>query len=280
MNSIFLDRYRRSEYTGSNRCLPCTLVNTIIAVVIANTAFICLLRLNYRPAHAVIAAVAMLGIAAIQIWLRGYLVPWTPRLTRRYFPPWVLRAFGKEPFVIDGGRAESDLDVEHHLEAANAVTSADTAPNIELTDSFAEAWRSAIEDIASVDSAVRAVFDVDGQVQVDETDRSVRVSLDSRPFGRWVSRAALLADLGAGRVFADQYDAWSEASTAERGQLLGELRRYIAVCPMCAAETTFDAATVTGCCGDVRVGIVSCGDCGVRLYEVPLEGGPTTEGWS
>ncbi|CCQ34817.1 hypothetical protein [Halorhabdus tiamatea] len=226
--------------------------------------------LNTRPTLAATVAIGVIAIAGVQIWLRGYLLPGTPTLSARYFPPWVLRAFGKEPFVVDGTRSESGIDTERPLAGANAVRFGERTAYGTLEDTFADEWQAAIEDLASVETTVVDVFDVDGAVQIDERGNHVILTLDGRPFGRWVSRAALLADLGAGRVLASRYDGWGELETAERGQVLAQLRRYIDACPACAGEAVSSLDSATSCCREYEVVTVSCSDCGTRLSEVPV----------
>lgn len=75
------------EYTGENRCPPCTVVNLVLAAVLGWS-----LSRRSRP----LGAIALGGSIAL-VYLRGYLVPGTPELTKRYLPPAVLRWFGKDP---------------------------------------------------------------------------------------------------------------------------------------------------------------------------------------
>ena len=82
-----LDGLKQEEYTGENRCLPCTAVNALVAVVAAAVAG----RRSRR------AGVGVLVASALAIYHRGYLIPGTPELTKRYLPDAVLRLFGKEP---------------------------------------------------------------------------------------------------------------------------------------------------------------------------------------
>ena len=83
----FLDRIRQPEYTGENRCLPCTALNVAIAFL----------------ATALVAPLGPVAVAAVffgsmgSIYFRGYLIPGTPRLTKRYLPDPVLERFGKAP---------------------------------------------------------------------------------------------------------------------------------------------------------------------------------------
>lgn len=80
---------RRPEYTGENRCFPCTVVNVLIAAALG-----AVVSKRSKP-----AAVFAVGGSLASIYLRGYLVPGTPELTKRYLPPAVLRWFGKEPEI-------------------------------------------------------------------------------------------------------------------------------------------------------------------------------------
>jgi len=78
---------RRPEYTGENRCLPCTVLNVAIAVALGGAV-----SRKSKPAGVFVLAVSMAAV-----YLRGYLVPGTPELTKRYLPPAVLEWFGKAP---------------------------------------------------------------------------------------------------------------------------------------------------------------------------------------
>ena len=81
-----LDRVRQPEYTGENRCVPCTVANLAIAAV-----------LTAGLAFASVPGAAVFAVFAVgSIWLRGYLVPKTPELTKRYFPDWLLAKFDKQ----------------------------------------------------------------------------------------------------------------------------------------------------------------------------------------
>lgn len=81
-----LSRIRQPAYTGDNRCTPCTAVNFAIAAAVSVLVMVVSL-----PAAGV---VFVLSIGTI--YLRGYLVPGTPRLTKQHFPDWLLRRFDKE----------------------------------------------------------------------------------------------------------------------------------------------------------------------------------------
>jgi len=172
-----LDRLRRPEHTGENRCLPCTVVNSLIAVALAAATAAGMVASGATAAPAASAAgAAVLAVSAALIALRGYLVPGTPALTRRYFPSWLLRRFGKDPAppgavgVVDGGGAAAadatdeagtgadapgdQIDVERALSTAGAVEPCDDRDDLCLTESFRAAWNAEIESVreAGVDA--------------------------------------------------------------------------------------------------------------------------------
>jgi len=69
---------RRPEYTGSDRCWPCTVVNVVLVAAGAAAA-----ALAGWPGVG-----AGLGIAGLAlVWLRGYVVPGTPRFAPRLVAP-------------------------------------------------------------------------------------------------------------------------------------------------------------------------------------------------
>lgn len=69
-----IDSFSQPEYTGENRCWPCTIINGI-GVGIAILLF-------GRRRRALGLFVAVLGGTAI--WLRGYILPGTPRFAPRF----------------------------------------------------------------------------------------------------------------------------------------------------------------------------------------------------
>ncbi|NGM70093.1 hypothetical protein G6M89_13935 [Natronolimnobius sp. AArcel1] len=109
-----VEQLRQDEYTGANRCVPCTAVNLVIAVVVALAVGIIFL-----PAGA-----AVFALSLATIYLRGYLVPGTPALTKRYFPDWLLAKFDKEPLTLEEAAAleqEAETGLEHETDADTAV---------------------------------------------------------------------------------------------------------------------------------------------------------------
>lgn len=272
----FVDRYRRVEYTGENRCLPCTVTNTLIAILGGLLVGVGVFAVNQSVPIAVVAGGLAMLAGLVQIWLRGYLVPGTPTLTKRYFPPWLLELFGKESVPKDDPTQDEDqqLNVERPLMEVGALQFDETGEDFELTESFARVWRDAIEDVQSEDdlpTRIESAFGVDGSVTIENGDQATLVRLDQQMIGSWESRAAMIADVASWDVLADRHEGWEDLSPGERAQLAGGLRLYIDQCPVCDGPTSFDTETTTSCCSEYEVATVSCEECSARLFEIPVE---------
>lgn len=260
---------REPAYTGENRCLPCTVVNTVIAFVLASVTAGVVLRVA-TPTLAVLAAAAVFLPSAGAIYLRGYLVPGTPELTKRYLPRPVLAAFGKAP----GGEAppasgpSADFDVETELRAAGAIEPCADADDLCLTDPFGAAWRSAMDQVEAERDRLLSALDIDPQaVEFVEHGDAFRATIDGTAVGRWESAAAFRADLAAASVLEAESERWVSLSVAQRGQLLSGLRLFLEVCPDCGTDLSFETETVESCCFAREVAAVSCDGCGARLFE-------------
>ena len=275
-----LGALRRPEYTGRNRCVPCTVLNVVLALGLAagvGTA------LAGDPTAATAAAVAVAGVSAAAIGLRGYLVPGTPWLTRTFFPDRVLRLFEKGPAARPPS-TDTAVDPEALLVEAGALEECEAGDDLCLDDAFREAWYRRIErrrgddheastaDLAwllGVDRSVLRLDEVAGSfyafgdgVAVEEwaADREEMI-------GFWESESAFLADMSAGRVLAERLGGWAALDVESRSQLLSGLRLFIDRCPSCDAPVRFGEETVQSCCRSREVIAVTCTECGDRLFE-------------
>ena len=258
-----LDSVRQPEYTGENRCVPCTVANLAITAVVA-VAF----AVVWVP---LAAGFAVLGAGSI--WLRGYLVPGTPELTKRYFPGWLLAKFDKLPEEPEPG-APGEFDPEAVLLEAGAVEPCPEADDLCLTPAFETAWRDQIDDLEgdTLRDELAEQLDLDAENVSFETHGEAYVAHeDGARIGQWESRAALLADLGAARELPEMVGAWEALSAQHRSQLLGGLRVFVETCPNCGGVVTADTETVQSCCRETTVVGVGCEDCGDRLLEVPYD---------
>lgn len=262
----FVHRYKNPDYTGPNRCVPCTVTNVAIAAVGSLALW------AVAPPFGVAAFLASL----LTIYLRGYLVPGTPAFTRRYFPDWLLAVFDK----VDP--APASVDVEETLVDAGVLE--DGADDLVLAPAFAAAWtermgavdaeRDGLDDaeIERLDAVeLAALTDLDADLVVQRYGDAVVASLDGERIGRWESRAAFVADVAAARELDDWVPRWRSIPLAARSELLGALRLFLDRCPACDTPLTLDHEVVRSCCRDYDVIAVSCSGCGARLLEADFD---------
>ena len=272
-----LSQFRQPEYTGENRCMPCTVVNTIIAAVLGGGIAIGGSVL-VGPVIGGAVGSAVFGAGLFAIYLRGYLVPGTPELTKRYLPPWVLSLFGKQPVLEEHEPiADADsaaIDPERALVRIGALEECADSDDLCLTPRFRQAWQEeldAIDDETSRDRLLELLAVDVGEVNYQEFGNAFRARIDGRVVGKWESEAAFLADLGAARVFDRHHPDWRELPVAARGQLLNGLRLFADTCPECGGTPSFGAETVESCCSTYEVAAVACDNCEARLFETPLD---------
>ncbi|MHB9285805.1 hypothetical protein ACKVMT_02040 [Halobacteriales archaeon Cl-PHB] len=266
-----LARVKQPEYTGENRCMPCTVVNLVIAtvgtvLVVAGVAAVASLPV------AVGVGLAGFGLGVALIYLRGYLVPGTPELTKRYFPPWLLALFGKAPSQqAPRNPTEEAIDPEAELMAVGALEECADRDDLCLTDDFRRAWYAEIGRVEAADAGRDRLLDLldldDADVEILEFEDAFKATVDGQIVGTWESEAAMLADLGAANALADRHADWDVMSVTDRGRLLNGLRLFIDECPTCGGRPDFGTDTVESCCSTHEVAAVSCDNCGARLFE-------------
>ena len=266
-----IERVRQPEYTGENRCLPCTITNLGIAAGLSLLAgWLVAVPGGFVVGGAIGGVVFAASVAAIA--LRGYLVPGTPELTKRYLPDRVLAAFGKEPNRSPGREPAESIDVETVLWEADVLEERPHG-DLGLTDAFANEWRRRIDAQREAGTERETLAEVVGvdpaTVTFEEYGEGAFVAKQGgRRIGRWESRAAFLADAAGGDLLPEYYDGWTEAAPAVRGQLLAGLRLFIEQCPTCGGGVRFGQEVVESCCRSFPVVAVTCEDCDARLFEV------------
>ena len=284
-------RLRQPEYTGENRCLPCTVLNVAVAAVGTTLLVAWLTAAGYATAGLALGAV-VLGVSLAAIWLRGYLVPGTPTLTKRYLPEPVLAAFGKAPAEspegIEAGVGETaradetatadegdpaSLDVEALLERAEAIEPCRGDDRC-LTEEFGRAWRKEAETVRDAEDLgpwLERLGLEDGDVTTNDLGGSFAVNVDGHLVGTWESRPSFRADLAAGTLVDDRLAEWDALSARARGQVCNGLRIFLETCPGCGGPVSFGTATVESCCSSRTVAAVTCDDCGARVFESPVD---------
>ncbi len=268
-----LEQLRQPEYTGENRCLPCTAVNAVIATVLS-VAVGAAISTGVTVGVGVVTGLGVFCLCAAAIYFRGYLVPGTPELTKRYFPPWLLALFGKSPQGVENTLEtdrDGEFDPERALTTLGALEECPDGDDLCLRDDFRTDWETAVDRVREADAEraeLLAVLDLDeAEVTYEEFGDAFRARIDDRVAGKWESRAAFLADLGAARVLQRRHPDWDRLGLRERSQLLNGLRLFVDTCPSCGGTPEFGVDTVTSCCSKHEVAAVSCPDCGARLFE-------------
>ncbi len=261
--------FRNPEYTGENRCLPCTAVNTVIAGVLSSAVGVGVAVMT-APVLGSVAGLGVFVLSLAAIYLRGYLVPGTPELTKRYLPERVLALFGKGTETVEP-QTESDIDPEEVLVEIGALEVCADGNDLCLTDSFRTAWHEEIQRVEEADAEREQLLDMlntdSGEVTYEEFGSAFRARVDDQVVGKWESRGAFLADLGSANVLETRYPAWERLSLQGRSQLLNGLRLFIDTCPECGSAPEFGTDIVESCCSTRQVATVSCPSCGARLFE-------------
>ena len=261
-------RYQQPEYTGENRCIPCTIVNVVIATVVSG--FLALVSL--------VAGVSLFLASLLVIYLRGYLVPGTPTLTQRYLPASVLARFEKGPdtdaYSPDVGgrdtRSDESFDIERELVAAGIVEPCES-DGLCLTDAFEREWWNRIEQFYDRGAAVErlgAVLNVDAEgLAFDDSDGRFDVRFEDARIGGWASEAAFLADLAVEPTLDDWLPEWSALESQTRTQLLAGMRVFLDECPRCKAALDPVEDTINTCCSNNMTTVsIDCHECGDRVF--------------
>jgi hypothetical protein len=262
-----LDALREPAYTGANRCVPCTVANVAIAAALAAAVGLFAAPLG--------AALFALSLGAI--WLRGYLVPGTPTLTKRYFPEPVLALFDKaeRPAPVDA----DDFDPGAYLVAAGVVVDDPAAPDAALDPAFDAAWRARAAAVVESDDERPGVADLSRLVGVpaDRLDvepvgaHAVIAYADDQYIGQWESRAAFAAEMAAAAELDDRHPAWRDLPLALRSRLLAALRLFVEECPACGGRVALGDEVVSSCCRSWHVVAARCEGCDARLLEVDVD---------
>ncbi len=273
-----VDRFRQPEYIGENRCPLCTVINLIFALIAAGVTSAWAVVVGYSiPVSLSIGIVLLSGCISI-VYLRGYLVPGTPTITKRYLPLWVLRLFGKasEPNRDEDG----NVDVEANLLDAGALEVCSDRDDLCLTPSFETAWDSRMASRSGDTLGIEFLLEGKELASVDQRDVTLErrhdrfvASVDDVQFAQWPSRAAYLADIAAAAELRERYTGWFELSFHERTELAGSLRLWLDSCPSCGGTIEMDQEIVESCCRERKVLASSCDACGSRLFEADLSPG-------
>lgn len=265
-----VDAVRRPEYTGENRCTPCTIVNLSL-VAVASVAVAAVVD----PFVAAVVA----GLGLLLIYARGYVVPGTPVLTQRLFPDRVLAYFEHdtptESTTEREGTDSGPFDPETALVEAGALVPCADRDDLCLDSLFRTEWRSKMSAAADdVDAAVYHLLpaDVEEPATVELRGESVVARVADATVAEWPSRAAFVADAAGAAVLASADAEWADRGFAERTRLLAGLRLWLDRCAVCDGHVDLGEETVESCCRSQQVVAASCRSCGARIFEAPYSG--------
>lgn len=270
MKSV-VEGLRRPEYTGRRRCWPCTVVNVALLALVCGA-------LGAAGLRVAVAALAVAGVVAI--WLRGYVVPYTPRLTG---------ALPGDPFhATDGGRPDGtdlhslsgtgSVDGETVLETLleSDVLVVGEGEDLQLNDEVRTDWEAAMASFRALEPAELAarVRALSGAAEVTTTTQETGVwfrlraesgALDEEVF---LSRPVAIAEVAALQTLESYVD-----DVAVRRQAVEPLRMFLEECPAC--ERALVETDTLECCGGTLDKhsrpdpVLACRTCDRRLYTFP-----------
>jgi hypothetical protein len=208
------------------------------------------------------------------IYFRGYLVPGTPAITERYFPDRVLRWFGKEiPAERTLNRRETTNRESEERGSVEALAAAGIvthrANEIDLSSDFQNAWRERIHSIREQrpgSEDVRTMYDADTITSHGTTSFVV----DKNKSVRWVSEAALVADVAAATELEEWID-WTTLDKPKRDELLTGLRLFLQRCPTCDGSLSTDEDRIDPCCQKAQIVVQSvCENCDSPIVDAAV----------
>lgn len=252
-------KFRQPEYTGKNRCIPCTILNVAIAGSIS--LFLTLVS----P----LLSVTTFLLSLLTIYLRGYLVPGTPTFTKRYFPNRILQWFDKDSssLPID---TDVNIDPEQVLLDARVVELCDNGTDLCLTSDFEKAWYRRMDSIDDPDQdrLTQALNLHHDQLSFEEHGDALVVHSDGEVIAQYDSTTAIIADVAAADELARRSQWWSGTNPAEKARVLTSLRVFIESCPMCGGYINIEQEIIEPCCRSYDVIAAACSNCGSQLFEI------------
>lgn len=261
---------RRPEYTGDNRCWPCTALN--VAILLGG----CLVLMAFSPLVAVLTAL----VGGAVIWTRGYLLPYTPEIAPT-FASW-LPFDGPTSGQRDrstraslSGTNDEELGEELVLELLDAGILVEDGELLRLDEEFRSLWRAEMETIRELDTpalveAIEATAPMPVEVEVLGEDRMQLVLTGPGGDEEWLALPIAVAEVAAARSIERVAPRLSEQL---RSAAIRPLRAFLEECPLC--ETPVIETSPNHCCGGVRDpstapdAVLACPDCDRRLYTLP-----------
>lgn len=269
-----LDALRRPAYTGENRCWPCAAVNLLLVAVVAAIA---------GSLRAPLAPVVLLG-GGLLVYLRGYVVPGTPRFAPRLVDPLPVDVGPEKPVGSDS--------IADGVDPANSGTPVNGGESPDEEDSPGE--EDSAEASAPMDPEASATMDPEaviatlsgaGVLVADGDDLSPTDAYRESFEARMADLRSLTETELAERAAAAAAGAPTAEVHGDRILLVGDrdvrLSRAVAIAETAAVETLagFDVppAVRTAAAEPLRTLVRTCPVCGGDVSETTLRlccGGP------
>jgi len=255
---------KNPRYTGENRCLPCTAVNLIISLVLS--------ALAYHELGVVIAT-TIFALSVVLIYVRGYLIPGTPTLTKKYLPETVLASFHRsERPVADETDADRTIgETEVFLHEYGIIEPCENDEDVCITPDFRSSWYDWMASLRENDIQTVLATHLDAapsDIVIERSDELISVRYNDQHLGSWRSKPLLIADVATELELQERYPEWSHLLVQEREQVIGGLRVFLDQCPDCLEPVT-EQETKTETCCSFRTEIAGeCVDCGTQLYSL------------
>ncbi len=268
--SASISELKNPSYTGANRCVPCTALNVVIAALLS--LLLAATVAGFGQGGGVLLGLATFAGAVTVIYFRGYLVPGTPTLTKRYFPGWLLALFDKAPERTPW----EEVDPREVLLAIDVVVDDPEIGDLTLDPTFADAWERAIESHWADESTLRRSLgrlsgaDPD-DLNLEEHSHSFVAWAGGDHLANWPSRAACVADAAGAGLLPGWDPDWEDRPLPVQADLLGVLRLFLEQCPACEGSVALSQDVVESCCRSRDVVAATCLDCDTRLFEMDVD---------
>jgi hypothetical protein len=256
-----LEAVRQPAYTGRNRSLPWTFANSILALLVGAGLWL------VSPWLATVSVLGMFGL----IYLRGYFLPGTPTLTRRYLPESIRTAVGQP---IPPERLEVP-DPEALLLEAGVLQAEEGDLDLHLEPGFEARWFDRFEAVNRSGGDRQLLAGLVGtesqQLALEPMGDGFVGWIDDRWIGQWESRVAFLADMAVADLLSDSVPNWEALPLATRSTVLGVLRLFLERCPACDGVVSVDEAIRKSCFSETDVIASTCEGCGERVFEAVFD---------
>jgi hypothetical protein len=261
-----LDRLRRPEYTGENRCRACTAVNAAVLLVAVGVVGL------RTPLLA--GAVGAVGAAAIA--LRGYLIPFTPRFAPALVAPVPGGFFDHTAPAASDALSDVETDaadpeaVVRTLAEAGVVTA--DGDRLGLRETFETAWRERIDALADAPddrfaAAARDAAPAVASARVERTgSETYLVATGESGTSGWIRRPVAVAEVAAAEALRD-----ADVPETHLAVAASALCAFLETCPACGDALV--EGRLDDCCGHSSAGAgggppegLACESCGVVFH--------------